>query len=286
MRTRLKTKEALQKIIEEENIDYIDLQETCIMVYLGDIENTTTETGFKYFLLDTYLQIPYDFDPLYCQLHRGIINEYETGGENLKYKYSGFVHYSGNSFCYGQAQCNVLLSALQDDELTADNFLQMLSYFIRYLSVSSHESMTNSGIFYKKLDVEYTVKVDSYATKFKHIEGMQVPFEITNVITNDNCESIDYSKPYTEVIKEDSHKTFLYKGELITPKIVRHHTKKTTTKSIEREYVNIDLFLDNIKNYKIQRIKDEINSKKRNLVKDMLYKFANSQQRVDGSVYL
>jgi hypothetical protein len=178
------------------------------------------------------------------------------------------------------------LSALQDDKLTADNFLQMLSYFIRYLSVSSHESMTNSNIFYKKLDVGEIIETENYITKTRDFQGIQFPFELTTVKTIKNIDEIDYSKPYIEVIKEMSNKSFTYKEELIIPKVVRHHTTQVTRKSITKTYIKLEDFLPSIEKKQINNLKNEIDSKERNLIKDMLYKLSDSQQRVDGGIYI
>jgi len=64
-------------------LDNISLNADSFTVYFGDVLNTETKTGNQYYLLGTYVEIPYNLSPSRVRLHREIINEYETGGKDF-----------------------------------------------------------------------------------------------------------------------------------------------------------------------------------------------------------
>lgn len=92
-------KKTLEELIEKDGLDNVSLNENSFTVYFGDVLNTETATGNQYYLLGTYIEIPYSLNTIMVKLHREIVNEFETGGERENYEYSGFVHYSGSYFC-------------------------------------------------------------------------------------------------------------------------------------------------------------------------------------------
>ena len=281
----MNVRETLEKLIEEDGLDNISLNENSFTIYFGDVLNTETQTGNTYYLLDTYVQIPYSLEDGYVKLHRGIVNEYETGGFDENYNYSGFVHYGGTHFCWGQCGVDAILkNARLENAFTEDTYYSLVLHFQKYLATSSHDSGARTSLF-KKLDLPDSVKSTIHIpTKVRYINDLPFISEYTEITKTSGSMSVDYSKPYKEVIKEARDKQFTYKGEIITPKVVKHYMKEDTKLDIETKFTSPSKFFELVEEYKLKKVKNEINSKKRITLQDCLHKLTDTQHRVDGSI--
>lgn len=281
----MEVKEILKIICEEDGLDNISFNEKTFTIYFGDILNTNSKTGLQYYLLDTYVEIPYSFEPGRFLLHRGIINEYEWNGTNDFDSYSGFVHYNPNStklFCYGESGVDTLAQIMRDpDELTSDNFNMFLLKFHTYLSVSSHETMGN----YRTYEAGTLEEGKWYVDKWSKINDSFIPVMLVknSVI---KTKIADYTKPYYEIIRDFPERKFTYNGEEKIPIIVKHHTTETQTVKKDVRYVD---YKDLMKIYEkeiIQKLIDEVNNKPKITFETLLHKLSNKQHRVDGRVYI
>ncbi len=284
-----KNKKLLKQIIEEESIENIDLQDNGFMIKFGDILNTETKTGDTYYLLDTYVFIPYTFEPNKLQLHRGVINELEA--EEGTYDYSGFVHYGndsygGKTFCYGECGVDHLCNNIRVDGLDSDKFNMLMIKLHTYLSTSSHDS-GNRTKSYRKLEKG----INTGKTTFKliaicTINGVKYPQIIKKTTTNQKVESVVYDKPYIKVLKEWPNRAFTYNGVTTIPKVVKHHLIEDNKTIEDNIRVNLTDLKETIKKQQISKIYDEINNKESITFQNLLHKFPDKLSGVDGSVYI
>lgn len=286
-------KELLKEICLEDNIDNISFNEEVFIIKFGDIKNipvyseddiATNSNDIEYYLLETYIEIPYTFEPGKCRLHRGIINEYETGGEINFYSYSGFTHYSGQTFCWGACGVDSTCNEIRLEGLNSDRFTILLTQFYNYLSHSSHPSQGDN--IYKRLDVELDEKVKYKLTETVTINDILYPRTVLKTTENLNIKSVDYEQPYIKVLKEFKDRSFVYNNETIIPKVVIHHTISNLDTITENIRVNHNELLEEIKNSQTEKLKYEINNKRPITFQDLLHKFPNKLSRVDGSTYI
>lgn len=269
-------KDLLNQISENLKIPICTKSDNWFIVYFGDILNTDRQ-GNQYYLLETYLQIPYSFEPILCKLHRGIVNEFESEFGN----YSGFVHYSGNRFCYGQSRADDTLTTIRVEGLTEDRFIVMYETFLNYFSHSSHDS---SGS-YRKLNVSRLNKKSYKVKEYILVENYNIPSKIE--VTESFFSTIpDYSKPYLEILHEKFDNNFYFKGETITPKIVKHELIDDKIIEVKNIWVDTELTLNLIKNQKISNKLYEINNKPRVSFGTYFLKSSVSKQRMDGDFYI
>lgn len=269
-------KDLLNQISENLKIPICTESDSGFIVYFGDILNTDRQ-GNQYYLLETYLQIPYSFEPIFCKLHRGVVNEFECEG----FEYSGFVHYSGNRFCYGQSRADDTLNTIRIEGLTEDRFIVMYETFLNYFSNSSHDT---SGS-YRKLNVK---KLNEKSYKIKEyilVENYNIPSKIE--VTESFFSTIpDYSKPYLEILCEKSYNTFIFKAETITPKIVKHELVDDKIVEVNDIWVDTELTLNLIKERKINNKLYEISNKPRVSFSTYFLKSTVPKQRMDGDFYI
>lgn len=275
-------KEILREIVLEDGIEDVSFGDQSFVVKYGDILNTDTE-GNEYYLLDTYLEIPYSFESVNIKLHRGIVDVLECISVN-PYRYSGFVHYNteDRKFCYGSCGVPNTCVDIRADGLNSDNFNKLLLQFHTYLSNSSHG--TTGG--WKKLDLGTEVEdVNFTVHKSITIDGIKFPQVIKKVIKNTNTESIDYTQDY-EVLAEITDRKFVYNNETIIPKVVKHQTVQVVKDVEEFLGVNLNDIMRIIKEKTIKKYKDEINSQPTYTTEDFLHKLSNQHSGVDGSFYI
>lgn len=283
-------KETLKSIIEKEDITNIDVQDEGFMISWGDVLNSPLDkTGYKYadndyYLLGLYTYIPYSFEPGKIKLHREVVNEFETSGANNNYGYSGFVHYNGSSFCWGECGVNLIANTIRDEGLTSDNLNMLLIKFHTYLSVSTHGT-TGS---YRTLDIKNTSnkKVTYKLSTTTKINGVDYPLEITKTTHNVGIQKIDYTKPYIKVLKEITDKAFTYNGTKIIPKVVQHEMIRQETSVDEAVRIDLKTIKEYIKNKQLNTIYDKINSETPISFQNLLHKLPNKLSRVDECIYL
>lgn len=278
-------KEILEQILLEDNITNIDLQDTGFMIDFGDVLNTETSTGNQYYLLGTYVWIPYSFNPNQCKLHRRIVNEYETNSSPY-YEYSGFVHYGNNKFCYGHSGVDYTCYSIMDEGLNNDNFNLLLIKLQTYLSNSSHDSGGRRDQ-YKKLDLNDEVTVKKYIKDYVTINDMIIPKSILTRTTSTTNVEIDYDSEYI-VLKEHSSKRFKFRDEEIVPKVVRHKFKNQDKISVvdEVQYLHPSKVIQLIIKRTENSLYHEINYKTPITTENLLHQLANKLNRVDGSFYI
>jgi hypothetical protein len=271
----MEVKKVLEALIEEDNLDNVSLNENSFIVYFGDILNTETTTGNTYYLLDTYIQIPYTLSTSGCKLHRGIVNEFETGGPSSLYEYSGFVHYSGSNFCWGECNVDKILNAIiLEGNFTPESFYSLMLHFDKYLSTSSHDSGGRTTT-YKKLDIHEDIETYKFLTNTKIVNDVMFPFEITVVEKIKTSTKVNYDLPYKRVLKEFPEKAFVYKEQTIIPKVVEHYTVAETKINTRKEYIDINNLLLNIEQEHNQILKNEINNKRRITLENLLHQLTN-----------
>tara|TARA_R110000868_G_scaffold383163_1_gene649945 strand:+ start:714 stop:1547 length:834 start_codon:yes stop_codon:yes gene_type:complete len=262
-----KIKEKIQEICIEDGIDFISFGKDTFTVNFGDVENVDTE-GNKYWLLETYVEIPYNFYAASIRLHRGIVDVLECHYERAKkkeYHYSGFVHYSGDSFCYGESGVDKCCSNIRTEDtfkdLNSDTFNMLLIKFRVYLSNSSHGSGHGGGFSsYRKLDlVNESPDITHNLKETVEIDGVILPSFIEKIEKQAIFESIDYESPY-EVLYENVNKKFTYNNEVITPKVVKHKTVGKTKVDKQNVRVNVPYLLKEFENKQIDNIRNEVNN--------------------------
>lgn len=277
-------KEILQEIALDEGLENISFGDSSFMVYCGDVLNTETKTGNQYYLLDTYLQIPYTFEPSNLKLHRGIVNEFECDKSN-GYRYSGFVHYNGTHFCYGESGVDTLCNIIRDEGLDSDKFNMFLIKFRTYLSTSSHHTM--GGGMYRKLDLDNTqFQQETEIHETIEIKGITFPKILKQTTINKVVEKVDYEKPFIKVIKEFTNKSFTFNNQVIIPKIVQHHLVEETKTTEEFIRVNIPEILKDIDSSYLHFKEHEVNNKTRLSIQNFLHQFPNQQRGMDGCLYI
>lgn len=92
-KAEIKNKETLRSIILEDEIENISFNQDSFLINFGNITNTD-RNGEQSILLETYVEIPYNFIPGNLRLHRGVVDVLECS-QGTDYIYSGFVHYNG-----------------------------------------------------------------------------------------------------------------------------------------------------------------------------------------------
>jgi hypothetical protein len=269
-------RKVLEELIEKDGLDNISLNDNTFTVYFGDVLNTETDTGNTYYLLDTYIEFPYTLNPSMVKLHRGIVNEFETGGPDYQYEYSGFVHY-GSGFCWGQCRVDAILqNAILEDAFTDDTYYSLILHFQNYLETSSHDSGSRTTM-YKKLDLQDVItEIYNVPVSVRNIDGIPYIFEFSEITKIKNNSAIDYSKPYKKVLKNFNNKAFVYKGNTIIPKVVDHYTIETTEIKVTPKFQNLETILFTINNEKFNLIENEINNKKRITFQDCIHQLTNS----------
>jgi hypothetical protein len=273
-------KEILRNIVLEDEITNISFNENTFTIYFGDVENTDKE-GHISLLLETYIEIPYDFTANNLKLHRGIVDILECN-PNDNNEYSGFVHYNGYSFCYGGCGVDHTCNIIRADGLTSDLFNKLIIQFQNYLSHSSHNTI---GTSWRKIEFTSNTTVTNTVDKFITIDGLKIPQIIKKTTTNTVLDKLVYTEPY-EFIKEVPSKKFTYNNEIITPKIVKHKIEGIIQDT--HQYIGVDVrqILKNIKQKTIQKYKDEINLKPKYTTENFLHKLTDKYSRVDGSFYI
>jgi hypothetical protein len=285
---KIPNRDILTDIITEEGITNIDLQDKGFMIDFGDILNTETKTGDQYYLLGTYIFIPYTFEPNYLRLHRAIINELEAD-PNDGYKYSGFVHFEGGNtgkFCYGECGVDHLCNTIRLEGLDSDKFNMLMIKLHTYLSTSSHDSASRKTS-YRKLEKQATpvntiLKIKDICT----INDIKYPLNISKITTNQQIEKVVYDKPYIDVLKEFEGRAFTYNNVKIIPKVVRHELVQDTKTIEENIRINLNDLKEFIKQEQLQIIYDQINNKAPITFQNLLYKLPNKLSGVDGCVYI
>jgi len=282
----MEVKKVLEEIIERDNLDNISLNENTFTIYFGDILNTETKTGDTYYLLGAYVEVPYSLVPEQIRFHREIVNEFETGGADYSYDYSGFVHYGGN-FCWGECGVNsILKNALLESKFDENTFYSFYLHFQKYLEVSSHDSGGRTNA-YKKLDLTSNdLKIYRVPTKIRYIENVPFISEITEIAKIENFKKVDYSQPYKRVIKEFTSKAFVFKEKTIIPKVVEHYVVKDSKIEIKKIILDLEEGLEIMNRLIYKRYKNEIDNKRTITFQDYLHQLTNKLCRVDGSVLL
>lgn len=274
----MNNKEILKSIVLEDEIENISFGETTFTIFLGDILNRDS-MGNTYKLLETYIQVPYDFTPSNLKLHRGIVDVLECDD---RYNYSGFVHYNGNNFCYGASNVDRTCNIIRDEGLTSDLFNRLLIEFNNYLSVSSHGT-TGS---YRKINLNNNIReVKNKVKDIVTVNNINFPRTIEQITKQSVITGIKYDEPYV-VLREVPTKAFSYNNENIIPKIVTHR------QIIEEQEVSTILpavpseIHKQIKNKLINNYNDEVNSKTRFSAENFIHQLTDKYNRVDGSFYI
>lgn len=282
---------------EEEWEPIIDFQKDHFLIYFGDIKNTyvggsrgTQGDGSEYYLLDTYVKIPYEFHSDKCRLYRGVVNEYEL---NEYGEFTGFVHFSDcmndGHFCYGQSGVEGLLNnmafeILDEEKLNPDNLDFLYVLFKNYLSQSSHDTYGSS---YKKLDLPSNNESIEYNILRKvNFDGVLIPVVFEEITWKKGITSIDYTKPYVEVVKEFSDRKFEFKGKTITPIAVKHEYIIDEVERREIKHLKISKFSRNVKRQQIEKARAKLSNEPRFSLNNYFLKLPNKSKGVDGGVYL
>lgn len=275
----MENKEILRNIVLEDEITNISFNDNTFTIFLGDIVNTDPQ-GHTSILLQTYLEIPYTFESHRIRLHRGIVDVLECNPQNL-HSYSGFVHYNGDSFCYGECGVNHTCNLIRVDGLTSDLFNRLLIQFDNYLKHSSHNTIGANR------KIEFTTNSTTIFTvdKFITIDELKIPQIIKKTITNSVLDKLKYDEPY-EFIQEVESKQFMYNNETITPKIVKHQVEGLIEDRYEYMGVDVRKIINDIKQTTINNYLNEVSNKPKCTTEDFLHKLSNKYSRMDGSVYI
>lgn len=294
-------KEILQEIVIEDSITNISFGENSFIIKFGDIKNIPVydedeypeeqEKDIEYYLLDTYIEIPYTFEAINMKLHRGIINEFECK-EAPYYWYSGFVHYSdGNSdrntgrFCFGECGVDTTCSDIRLEGLTTDRFNILLIQLQNYLSYSSHPSIGRDGN-HRRLDIGSTSELEYTLSDTRELDEIVYPSKVIQRESNKYVENIDYDKSYTEILKEFPNKAFTYNNQTVIPKVVRHEIIGNT-RTIEKSLrIDINELISVIEEKHKNNVIHEVNNKRGITFQDLIHKFPDQLSRVDGCFYI
>jgi hypothetical protein len=281
------SKEKLQKIVEDNLLDNVDLQEDRIIVYFGDILNEFFKDAqqrkpeLDYVLKECYVELNYSFNPSGYKFHRGIVDfreceDYRAGRKH----YSGFVHYNSNNFCYGESKIDIISKFIQADGINEDNFISLLYHFRQYLSFSNHNTTGSWMRIKNKVDARILEK--RFVTDWVNVNGIYFPHKQKyETIEGTEIIDIDYSKEST-VLEKIPLRSFTFKGNVIIPQIVEYPTKNTKnlTKNTSMFYPKINLE-EKIKTFIVDtnanHIPRTISSQ------DLFDKFISLKYRVDGN---
>jgi hypothetical protein len=271
-------KEILRNIILEDGIENVSLNESNFVVYFGDVINTNNE-GEKYTLLGTYVEMNYEFESVRFKLHRAVVDVLETDIRD-NYSYSGFVHYNGSIFCYGESGIDYTAGTIRTEGLTSDLFNRLLIQFHNYLSNSSHNTMG----YYRRINLGVVSNSIYKIKQVVTINGFNYPRTLEKIYTSTTISGLKYEEPF-EVILEKPEKEFGYNNEIITPKIVKHQYKEEVVET--KEEIGVSNVLDDlIKKKLINDYENEINSKPEINAENFLHQLTDKYSRVDGCFYI